>query len=116
MCEPVTITAGRARDMAMAVVCGLGYWLLRTPAELAAFEAACRRSPRPDAAVFVRLCDALPWVRTLWHDPLPRPPLEQAAKTAASIIAEAARSMVLVSMVVVLLFLLGVAPRMQRAP
>jgi hypothetical protein len=66
------------RDMAMAVICGMSYWLERTDDEIAAFEAACRRSPRPDAAVFVRLCDAMPWVRTLWHDPLRRPPLDLA--------------------------------------
>lgn len=65
---------GTTRDMAMAVICGMSYWLLRTDEELADFEAACRRSPRSDAAVLVRLCDAMPWVRTLWHDPLRRPP------------------------------------------
>lgn len=70
---------GTSRDMAMAVICGMSYWLLRTPEELADFDAACRRSPRPDAAVLVRLCEAMPWVRTLWHDPLRRPPLELAA-------------------------------------
>lgn len=68
-----------SRDMAMAVICNMSYWLVRTPEELAAFELAARRSPRPDAAVLVRLCDALPWVRQLWHDPLRRPPLERAA-------------------------------------
>lgn len=70
---------GTSRDMAMAVICGMSYWLVRTEEEIAAFEAAARRSPRPDAAVLVRLCDAMPWVRQLWHDPLRRPPLEIAA-------------------------------------
>jgi hypothetical protein len=63
----------------MAVICGMSYWLLRDDAEIEAFDAACRRSPRPDAAVLVRLCDAMPWVRTLFHDPLRRPPPELAA-------------------------------------
>lgn len=66
-----------ARDMAMAVICAMSYWLLRDDAEVDAFVAACRRSPRPDAAVFQRLADALPWVRTLYHDPLRRPAPEQ---------------------------------------
>lgn len=68
-----------SRDMAMAVICGLSYWLVRTPEELRELELGCRQSPRPDAAAFVRVCDALPWVRTLWHDPLRLPPLEGAA-------------------------------------
>lgn len=70
---------GTSRDMAMTVICGMSYWLVRTAEEIAEFEAAARRSPRPDAAVFVRICDAMPWVRDLWHDPLRLPPLEGAA-------------------------------------
>lgn len=67
---------GTSRDMAMAVICGMSYWLERDDAEIEAFCAACRRSPRPDAASFMRLVEAMPWVRTLWHDPLRRPPPE----------------------------------------
>ncbi|MCX4239547.1 hypothetical protein [Paraliomyxa miuraensis] len=66
-----------SRDMAMAVICGMSYWLVRSDAEVEAFVAACRRSSRPDAAVFVRLAEAMPWVRTLFHDPL-RPPAPEA--------------------------------------
>lgn len=67
---------GTSRDMAMAVICAMSYWLLRDDAEVEAFATACHRSPRPDAAAFRRLAEALPWVRTLYHDPLRRPPAE----------------------------------------
>ncbi|MCA9704765.1 MAG: hypothetical protein KDK70_02810, partial [Myxococcales bacterium] len=43
-----------SRDMAMAVICGMSYWLERDEAEIAAFVEACGRSPRPDAVVFQR--------------------------------------------------------------
>ncbi len=66
-----------ARDMAMAVICGMSYWLERDEAEIEAFCAACRRSPRPDAAALDRLAAAMPWVLELWHDPLRRPPPER---------------------------------------
>jgi hypothetical protein len=67
---------GTSRDMAMAVICGMSYWLVREDAEIEAFCTACHRSPRPDAVAFVRLAEAMPWIRTLWHDPLRRPPPE----------------------------------------
>lgn len=67
-----------SRDMAMAIICGMSYWLERDEAEIAAFGEACGRSPRPDADAFRLLVESMPWVRTLFHDPLRRPPAEVA--------------------------------------
>lgn len=67
-----------SRDIAMALICGMSYWLLRSDAEVESFVEAVARSPRPDAAAFRRLTEAMPWVRELVHDPL-RPPASKEA-------------------------------------
>ena len=77
-----------SRDMAMAIICGMSYWLVRSDAEVEAFVEAARRSPRPDAAAFGRLADAMPWVRALVHDPL-RPPASKEAAAGLRPIKEA---------------------------
>lgn len=77
-----------SRDIAMALICGLSYWGLRSDEEIAAFTEATARSPRPDAAAFRRLAEALPWARELVHDPL-RPPASKEAAAGLRPIAEA---------------------------
>jgi hypothetical protein len=61
-------------EVAFAAVRGAAWWLERTDDECAAFAAAVARSPRPDAAAWRALADALPWLRRLHHATL-RPPL-----------------------------------------
>jgi hypothetical protein len=62
------------RDLPRAVAETLGYWLPRTDAEVAAFVADARRATRPDAAALSVLADAMPTVRSLYHETLRRPP------------------------------------------
>lgn len=64
---------GAERQMGRAMALNLGWWLVRTPAEREAFADAARRSPRPDAAAFVALADALPWIAQCYHAELRRP-------------------------------------------
>jgi len=63
-----------AKDMARAVIGGMGYWLTRTRPEIDRFCRACQNAPRPDARVFRRLAHAMPWVRKLYHARLRPPP------------------------------------------
>lgn len=51
----------------------LSYWFEIDAASRAAFNAAARRSTRPDASAFIALADALEWVDELLHDPLRLP-------------------------------------------
>ena len=60
-------------EVATAAVHAAAWWLERTDAECAAFAAAAARSPRPDAAAYAAVADALPWLRELHHETL-RPP------------------------------------------
>lgn len=59
--------------VATAVVHAAAWWFERTDQECAAFAAAAARSTRPDAAAYVAVADALPWLRRLFHADL-RPP------------------------------------------
>ncbi len=68
-----------SRDMAMAIICSMSYWLERSDEEIEAFTQACGRSSRPDASAFGRIAEAMPWIRELYHDPLRRPPQDVAA-------------------------------------
>ena len=55
------------------LVHNLSYWLLRQPDERAAFARGAGRATRPDAAAFVKLADAMPWLADCLHDPLRLP-------------------------------------------
>lgn len=77
-----------SRDIAMAIICGMSYWLLSSDEQIEAFGEAAAASPRPDARAFQRLADAMPWVRALVHDPL-RPPASTEAGSALRPIREA---------------------------
>ncbi|MFP6686548.1 MAG: hypothetical protein VB934_17645, partial [Polyangiaceae bacterium] len=50
-----------------SVVKNMAYWLMRTPAERAAFLTAAELSRRPDARAFTALGQALSWVEELGH-------------------------------------------------
>jgi hypothetical protein len=65
---------GLTRNVLAGVLQNLGWWLLRSDAEVAAFQAAAARTPRPDAAGCRALGAALPWIRRL-HDETLRPPV-----------------------------------------
>jgi hypothetical protein len=56
-----------------AVLFCASYWLERSDDEVDAFCRAASRSTRPDAAAFVALARALPWLRTLYHPSLRAP-------------------------------------------
>ena len=64
---------GMVRDVAQAMINGASYWMVRSEEEIEAFRAACIRSPRPDAAAFRALADAIPWMQTLFHVDLRQP-------------------------------------------
>lgn len=62
-------------EVGSAALHAAAYWLERSDAECAAFAGATARSPRPDAAGFQAVADALPWLRQLYHEELrPVPP------------------------------------------
>jgi hypothetical protein len=61
---------GLLQEVTQTVIRNLGYWLLRSDDEVEAFRAACAASTRPDAAAFLALAEALPWIRQAHHDSL----------------------------------------------
>lgn len=65
---------GTSGDIAKAIIGAMSYWLVRSEAEVDSFCRDARRATRPDAEVFERLADALPWVRRLYHPSLRPPP------------------------------------------
>jgi hypothetical protein len=69
------------QELEPVLVTNLCYLLVLSDAQLADFEAGCRRCARPDAAAFHALAEALPWVRTLHHLDL-HPPREDLAEAA----------------------------------
>jgi hypothetical protein len=64
---------GAERQMGRAMALNLGWWLVRTPAQREAFASAARSADRPDAAAFVALADALPWIDSFYHAELRHP-------------------------------------------
>src|SRR5690348_18358456 len=60
-------------EVTTAAVQTAAWWFERGDTDCAAFVAAAKRSPRPDAGAFRALADALPWLRELRHETL-RPP------------------------------------------
>lgn len=58
------------RNVAAALVSNLSWWFDQEAARIDAFTQAARRATRPDARVFVRLTQALPWVKHVLHNPL----------------------------------------------
>jgi hypothetical protein len=71
-------------EVATAAVRGAAWWLERSDEECAAFATAAACSTRPDAAAYVAVGDALPWLRRLHHETL-RPPSPGAARPAEPI-------------------------------
>ena len=67
---------GLAQNPAAAVAHNLGYWLLRSDDEVAAFADAASRCTRPDAEAFVALAKSLEWIRKM-HHPTLRPLLSK---------------------------------------
>jgi hypothetical protein len=61
---------GLTQNATAAAVHNLGYWLLRSEDEKAAFAAAVARSTRPDAAVYRAIAGALRWVGRVAHPEL----------------------------------------------
>jgi hypothetical protein len=64
---------GAERQMGRAMALDLSWWLVRTPAEREAFASAAAAATRPDAAAFVAVADALPWIETFYHAELRHP-------------------------------------------
>jgi hypothetical protein len=60
-------------EVTLAAVHLASWWFERGAAERDAFRAAAKVSPRPDAATYRAIADALPWLRELRHQRL-RPP------------------------------------------
>jgi hypothetical protein len=61
---------GLTHDVFTTVLQNLSYFLVRSEAEIQAFAADCRRSPRPDAGAFVALADALAWIHSVYDNHL----------------------------------------------
>lgn len=61
---------GLAQNPAAAVAHNLGYWLLRSDEEIAAFRDAAERCQRPDASAFVALAESMDWIVDLRHPQL----------------------------------------------
>jgi hypothetical protein len=60
-------------EVTLAALHDAAWWLERSDEECAAFAAASARSPRPDAAGYLALASALPWLRRLRHEDLDPP-------------------------------------------
>jgi len=60
-------------EVTLAALHNAIWWFDRTEDECAAFAAAAARSVRPDAAGFVAIANALPWLRRLRHETLDPP-------------------------------------------
>ncbi len=58
---------GLLRDVSQTLVRNLSYFLTLSDEQSNDFADGCRRSTRPDAAGFVALAEALPWIRGLTH-------------------------------------------------
>ncbi|MFO0980221.1 MAG: hypothetical protein U1E76_00495 [Planctomycetota bacterium] len=71
---------GLLQQVVPALAHNLSYFLLRSADEIAAFVAACERSPRPDATAYQALARAMPWVVTLHHETLRPPPAPAAGQ------------------------------------
>ena len=65
---------GLTRNVLAGVVQNLGWWLVRSDEEVAAFQAAAARTTRPDAVGCRALAAALGWIRRLYDETL-RPPV-----------------------------------------
>jgi hypothetical protein len=66
---------GLSGNILAAAVHNLAYFLVQTPAAIEAFVADTARCQRPDAACFVALAEAMPWIRRLYHAKLKTPSL-----------------------------------------
>lgn len=64
---------GITRDIVVATVQNLSYWLQQNADSVAQFRDACQKSLRPDAAAFLALGDALEWVCQIHHRHLRAP-------------------------------------------
>ncbi len=60
-------------EVTLAALHNAVWWFDRTEDECAAFATAAARSSRPDAAGFVAVANALPWLRRLRHETLDPP-------------------------------------------
>jgi len=60
-------------EVTLAAVHLAAWWFERSEGERVSFRAAAHASPRPDAATYRAIADALPWLRELRHGKL-RPP------------------------------------------
>lgn len=71
---------GITRDIVVATVQNLSYWLHQDSGVLSRFQDACRTARRPDASAFSALGDALAWVCQLHHRHLRAPTDEQLSR------------------------------------
>ena len=65
---------GIIRNIPKTIAGGLGYFIVRTASERAAFAEAAARCTRPDAEGFRALGEAMPWIGELLHQQL-KPPM-----------------------------------------
>ena len=65
---------GLTRSIPKTIVGDLGYFIVRTAAERAAFSQAAARCTRPDAEGFRALGEAMPWIGEVLHQQL-KPPM-----------------------------------------
>lgn len=70
---------GITRDLVVATVQNLSYWLGEDPVMVQQFQGACRHAQRPDAEALVALAESLEWVRDLHHAHLRAPTAEAAS-------------------------------------
>jgi hypothetical protein len=70
----------RSGQVATASVQSAAWWLERTDDECDAFADAAARSTRPDAAAYVAVAAAVPWLRRLHHADLAPPPATARAR------------------------------------
>ena len=78
---------GLSGNILASAVHNLAYFLVRDPAEIAAFAEQAARATRPDAASMRALAEAQSWIRRLYHTELKPPSLvldEQVGKLEAA--------------------------------
>ena len=61
------------QQIGASLMSNLGYFLIMNEAQIEDFRAGCMRSPRPDAAAYRALADAMPMVQGLHHEHFKRP-------------------------------------------
>ncbi len=69
-------------DMGMTWIHNLSYFVMRSTEEREAFMAACKTSPRPDAAAFRTLAERMSLIESLHHDDLRPSPASPDSPTA----------------------------------